>query len=142
MRLPMAPLRMRENERARVFSFFLVLTKRKTIAPMAIRETITKRIEPIPPLSPPKIPKAPPVFLTWISGESVDIVQDNSNISVPLMVSSKGYGIFWNNRSEEALRMNHGNRTLAAQQLGISLRTLQYRLKEYEARQACEPGNK
>jgi len=30
-------------------------------------------------------------------GESVDIVQDNSNISVPLMVSSKGYGIFWNN---------------------------------------------
>ncbi len=32
---------------------------------------------------------------------------------------------------EDALRMNHGNRTLAAQQLGISLRTLQYRLKEY-----------
>jgi two-component system response regulator AtoC len=33
---------------------------------------------------------------------------------------------------EEALRMNRGNRTLAAQQLGISLRTLQYRLKEYQ----------
>ncbi len=33
---------------------------------------------------------------------------------------------------EDALRMNHGNRTLAAHQLGISLRTLQYRLKEYE----------
>ncbi len=33
---------------------------------------------------------------------------------------------------EEALRMNHANRTLAAQQLGISLRTLQYRLKEYQ----------
>jgi alpha-D-xyloside xylohydrolase len=32
-------------------------------------------------------------------GESVDIAQDNSNISVPLMVSSKGYGIFWNNTS-------------------------------------------
>src|SRR5215471_4883778 len=30
-------------------------------------------------------------------GESVEISQDNSNISVPLMVSSKGYGIFWNN---------------------------------------------
>src|SRR5215469_5673201 len=29
-------------------------------------------------------------------GESVDIVQDNSNISVPLMISSKGYGVFWN----------------------------------------------
>ncbi len=33
---------------------------------------------------------------------------------------------------EEALRMNQGNRTLAAQQLGIGLRTLQYRLKEYQ----------
>jgi transcriptional regulator with PAS, ATPase and Fis domain len=33
---------------------------------------------------------------------------------------------------EDALRMNHGNRTLAAQQLEINLRTLQYRLKEYQ----------
>jgi two-component system response regulator AtoC len=32
---------------------------------------------------------------------------------------------------EDALRMNGGNRTAASQQLGISLRTLQYRLKEY-----------
>jgi alpha-D-xyloside xylohydrolase len=32
-------------------------------------------------------------------GESVDMAEDNSNISVPLMVSSKGYGIFWNNMS-------------------------------------------
>jgi len=32
---------------------------------------------------------------------------------------------------EEALRRNHGNRTRAAKQLGISLRKLQYRLKEY-----------
>lgn len=32
---------------------------------------------------------------------------------------------------EEALRSHHGNRTQAARQLGISLRTLQYRLKEY-----------
>jgi two-component system response regulator HydG len=32
---------------------------------------------------------------------------------------------------EGALRTNRGNRTLAARQLGISLRTLQYRLKEY-----------
>jgi two-component system, NtrC family, response regulator AtoC len=31
----------------------------------------------------------------------------------------------------DALRANQGNRTLAARQLGISLRTLQYRLKEY-----------
>ena len=34
--------------------------------------------------------------------------------------------------NHEALCMNSGNRTLAAQQLGISLRTLQYRLKEYQ----------
>jgi len=32
---------------------------------------------------------------------------------------------------EAALRANHGNRTHAARQLGISLRKLQYRLKEY-----------
>jgi len=32
-------------------------------------------------------------------GESVDIVQDNTNISVPLLLSSNGYGIFWNNPS-------------------------------------------
>jgi alpha-D-xyloside xylohydrolase len=32
-------------------------------------------------------------------GESVDILQDNTNISVPLLLSSNGYGIFWNNGS-------------------------------------------
>src|SRR5438067_126169 len=32
-------------------------------------------------------------------GESVDISQDNTNIAVPMMVSSKGYGLFWNNSS-------------------------------------------
>ena len=32
-------------------------------------------------------------------GESVDISQDNTNIAVPLLVSSNGYGIFWNNAS-------------------------------------------
>jgi DNA-binding NtrC family response regulator len=31
----------------------------------------------------------------------------------------------------DALGGNQGNRTRAARQLGISLRTLQYRLKEY-----------
>jgi DNA-binding NtrC family response regulator len=36
---------------------------------------------------------------------------------------------------EEALRTNHGNRTHAARQLGISLRKLQYRLKEYGQKQ-------
>jgi transcriptional regulator with PAS, ATPase and Fis domain len=34
----------------------------------------------------------------------------------------------------EALRRHGGNRTRAAQELGISLRTLQYRLKEYGIR--------
>jgi len=32
-------------------------------------------------------------------GESVDVVQDNTNISIPLLLSSNGYGIFWNNPS-------------------------------------------
>jgi len=32
-------------------------------------------------------------------GEAVDISQDNTNISVPLLLSSNGYGIFWNNGS-------------------------------------------
>jgi len=32
-------------------------------------------------------------------GESVDLSQDNTNISVPLFLSSNGYGIFWNNPS-------------------------------------------
>ena len=32
-------------------------------------------------------------------GESVDISQDNTNISNPLLLSSNGYGLFWNNGS-------------------------------------------
>jgi len=32
-------------------------------------------------------------------GESVDLSQDNTSIAVPLMVSSAGYGLLWNNAS-------------------------------------------
>lgn len=32
-------------------------------------------------------------------GEDVEISQDNTNISIPLLLSSNGYGIFWNNGS-------------------------------------------
>jgi alpha-D-xyloside xylohydrolase len=32
-------------------------------------------------------------------GESVDLSQENTNIAVPLLLSSNGYGIFWNNSS-------------------------------------------
>ncbi|MGA2098798.1 MAG: glycoside hydrolase family 31 protein [Candidatus Acidiferrum sp.] len=32
-------------------------------------------------------------------GESVDISQDNTNISIPFLLSSRGYAIFWNNGS-------------------------------------------
>jgi alpha-D-xyloside xylohydrolase len=32
-------------------------------------------------------------------GESVDISQDNSNISIPMLLSTNGYGLFWNNPS-------------------------------------------
>jgi len=42
-------------------------------------------------------------------GESVDISQDNSNISVPLLVSSKGYGVFWNNASRSRFNNRFAN---------------------------------
>jgi alpha-D-xyloside xylohydrolase len=42
-------------------------------------------------------------------GESVDISQDNSNISVPLMLSSKGYGIYWNNDSRSRFNNRFAN---------------------------------
>jgi alpha-D-xyloside xylohydrolase len=32
-------------------------------------------------------------------GEAVDLSQDNTNISVPMFLSSNGYGIYWNNSS-------------------------------------------
>jgi DNA-binding NtrC family response regulator len=40
---------------------------------------------------------------------------------------------------EAALQANRGNRTHAARQLGISLRKLQYRLKEYSREAETEP---
>jgi alpha-D-xyloside xylohydrolase len=38
-------------------------------------------------------------------GEDVEISQDNTNISIPMLLSSNGYGIFWNNGSRS--RMNN-----------------------------------
>ena len=32
-------------------------------------------------------------------GEDVELSQDNTNISIPMFLSSNGYGIFWNNAS-------------------------------------------
>ena len=43
-------------------------------------------------------------------GEAVDISHDNTNISIPLVLSSNGYGIFWNNTS----RSRFNNRFLNA----------------------------
>src|SRR5271169_767953 len=43
-------------------------------------------------------------------GEAVDISQDNTNISIPMLLSSNGYGIFWNNSS----RSRFNNRFLNA----------------------------
>jgi alpha-D-xyloside xylohydrolase len=42
-------------------------------------------------------------------GESVDISEDNSNISVPMLVSSKGYGVFWNNASRSRFNNRFAN---------------------------------
>ena len=38
-------------------------------------------------------------------GETVDLSQENTNIAIPLLVSTNGYGIFWNNPS--ASRVNN-----------------------------------
>jgi alpha-D-xyloside xylohydrolase len=43
-------------------------------------------------------------------GEAVDLSQDNTNISVPMLLSSNGYGIFWNNSS----RSRYNNRFVHA----------------------------
>ena len=41
-------------------------------------------------------------------GETVDLSQENTKIAIPLLVSTNGYGIFWNNpsrsRREQPLR--------------------------------------
>jgi alpha-D-xyloside xylohydrolase len=42
-------------------------------------------------------------------GESVDVSQENSNIAVPLMVSSNGYGLFWNNYSRSRFNNRFAN---------------------------------
>lgn len=42
-------------------------------------------------------------------GESVDISQDNTNIAVPLLVSSNGYGIFWNSAARSRVNNRFAN---------------------------------
>ena len=36
-------------------------------------------------------------------GETVDLSQENTEIAIPLLVSTNGYGIFWNNPSRSAV---------------------------------------
>jgi alpha-D-xyloside xylohydrolase len=42
-------------------------------------------------------------------GESVDVSQDNTAIAVPFLVSSNGYGIFWNNTSRSRFNNRFAN---------------------------------
>ena len=42
-------------------------------------------------------------------GESVDISQDNTNIAVPLLLSSQGYGVYWNNDSRSRFNNRFAN---------------------------------
>jgi len=42
-------------------------------------------------------------------GESVDISQDNTNIAVPLLLSSNGYGIFWNSTARSRFNNRFAN---------------------------------
>src|SRR5437868_4425026 len=54
-------------------------------------------------------------------GESVDISQDNSNISIPLLVSSKGYGIFWNNDSRSRFNNRFANYLYVSSELADNI---------------------
>ncbi len=51
-------------------------------------------------------------------GESVELSQENTNIAVPMWLSSKGYGVFWNNRES-------ATSTTASSTLYTSARTWQ-----------------
>ncbi len=42
-------------------------------------------------------------------GESVDISQDNTNISIPFLLSSQGYGLYWNNDSRSRFNNRFAN---------------------------------
>ena len=42
-------------------------------------------------------------------GESVDVSQENSNVAVPVLVSSNGYGVFWNNYSRSRFNNRFAN---------------------------------
>lgn len=42
-------------------------------------------------------------------GEEIDLAQDNSNIAIPLLLSSLGYGIFWNNSSRSRVNNRFAN---------------------------------
>ena len=42
-------------------------------------------------------------------GESVDLSQENTNIAVPLLLSSNGYGIYWNNTSRSRFNNRFAN---------------------------------
>jgi len=65
MRLPRAPLRTRAKARE-VSPLFPYFHKEKKDAADGHERTVTKKSNPHPPLLPPRMPKAPPVFLTWV----------------------------------------------------------------------------
>ena len=54
-------------------------------------------------------------------GESVDISQDNSSIAVPFMVSSKGYGLYWNNDSRSRFNNRFANYLYVSSEVADSI---------------------
>jgi alpha-D-xyloside xylohydrolase len=42
-------------------------------------------------------------------GESIDLSQENTNIAIPLLMSSNGYGLFWNNTSRSRFNNRFAN---------------------------------
>jgi alpha-D-xyloside xylohydrolase len=54
-------------------------------------------------------------------GEAIDLSQENSNIAIPLLISSKGYGIFWNNSSRSRVNNRFANYLYITSEVADSL---------------------
>ena len=58
-------------------------------------------------------------------GESVDLSQDNTVIAVPLLVSTNGYGLFWNNMSRSRFNGRFVQGLYLVRQVGLRLLAVQ-----------------
>ncbi len=54
-------------------------------------------------------------------GETIDLSQENTNIAVPLLLSSNGYGIFWNNPSRSHVNNRFVHFIYIGSEIAVSL---------------------